>query len=288
MASLFGYEVESELPLRRLNQAPGTRGRLVVETTTERLFDPAETAHTDRLPDGRLFIATAERDGACIVHMPPTATFMLRTGDPLRIAVEPDQDGDGLLEHRFVSAAACMLLSMHGDVVLHASAVETGGRAVAFCGATGRGKSTLARALGELGHPVLSEDGIAISLDGGDPTAFPGARGVRIRDRNGSRGTKLVPDPGPAEPDPSPLAALVVLGARGPAFRTERLERSRALALLTSELVHTGGRESIASAFAGLAKLLHSVPSFAVSLPDDLAALPNAAQKVLDTLPDGG
>jgi len=288
MPSLFGYEVESDLPLRRLNQAPGTRGRLVVETTTERLFDPTEPAHTVRFPGGQLFMATAERDGGCVVHVPPTATFMLRTGDPLRIAVKPDQDGGGLLEHRFVSAAACMLLSMCGDVVLHASAVESGGRAVVFCGKTGRGKSTLARALGGLGHPVLSEDGIAISISGQDPTAFPGARGIRIRGTDGSRGAKLVPDPGPAEPAPSPLATLVVLGERGPALSTEMLEPPRALALLTSELVHTGGRESIATAFGGLAKLLHSVPAVAVSLPDDLTALPNAAKKVLDTLPNRG
>jgi len=31
MGSLYGFEVESELPLRRLNRAPGERGTLRVE-----------------------------------------------------------------------------------------------------------------------------------------------------------------------------------------------------------------------------------------------------------------
>jgi hypothetical protein len=288
MPSLFGYEVESDLPLRRLNQAPGTRGRLVVETTTERLFDPAETAHTVRDPDGRLFLAAAERDGGCVVHMPPTATFLLRAGEPLRIAVKPGDGGDGLLEHRLVSAAACMLLSMHGDVVLHASAVEVEGQSVVFCGETWRGKSTLARVLGERGHPVLSEDGIAISLSADRPTAYPGARGVRVRRAGGGGTPELVPDPGPNEPSPSPLSALVVLEARRQSLSVEPLQNARALALLTSHLVHTGERDSIAASFRGLASLLHSVPAAAVSLPDDLSALPRAAQKMLDTLPGRG
>ena len=217
--------------------------------------------------------------------MPPTATFLLQAGDPARIVVQPGQDVDGLLEHRLVSAAACTLLSMRGDVVLHASAVEIGGEAVIFCGETGRGKSSLAHALGEPGHAVLSEDGIAISLAGAGPIAFPGARGVRVRSANGEDGTKLLPDPGPTEPAPSAVAAVVLLGGRGPALTVEPLDGARGLALLTSHLVHTGGRESIAAAFGSLATLLHSIPSLAASLPDDLAALPGASQELLDMLP---
>ncbi len=62
----------------------------------------------------------------------------------------------------------------------------------------------------------------------------------------------------------------------------ERLERARALALLTPNLIHSGGRGSIATAFQRLAALLSTVPAFEISLPDDLAALPGACEALLD------
>jgi hypothetical protein len=177
---------------------------------------------------------------------------------------------------------------MRGDLVLHASAVELGGRAVLFCGPTLRGKSTLARALGEAGCRVLGEDGIAIGLGGDRPTAFPGARGVRVRshDRGGDghRRASLVADPGAGEPLPCPVGAIVLLGERGDALEVEPLEAAQALALLTPNLIHSGGRAAIGATFARLATLLCSVPAFRVSLPDDLGALPTTTRKLLALL----
>jgi hypothetical protein len=135
--------------------------------------------------------------------------------------------------------------------------------------------------LGEAGHPVLGEDGIAISLDG-EPAALPGARGVRRR-RPRSRAVDLVPDPGPTEPGPSPVGAVVLLGERGEGLEIERLEPARALALLTPNLVHSGGRRSIGVAFNRLAALLGSTPAYEARLPDDLEALPDAAERLLES-----
>ncbi|HWA54220.1 MAG TPA: hypothetical protein VG816_08620, partial [Solirubrobacterales bacterium] len=177
-----------------------------------------------------------------------------------------------------------------GDLVLHASAVEVDGRAVIFCGPTQRGKSTLARALGEGGYRLLGEDGVAIELGGDGPTAFPGARGVRSRSRGaeGRSRTDLIADPGGGAPLPCPVVAVVLLEERAEELRVERLEPARALALLTPNLVHSGWREAIGAAFANLAALLGSVPAYAASLPDDLAALPASAQSLLDATASEG
>jgi hypothetical protein len=105
---------------------------------------------------------------------------------------------------------------------------------------------------------------------------------VRRRDGEGWRRTELLGDPGPGEPPPCPVAAVVLLGERGEALEVEPLEPARALALLTPNLIHTGGRASIAAAFARLATLLRSVRAFGVSLPDDLGELPAATRKMLD------
>lgn len=291
MGSLFGFEIKSDLPLRRLNAAAGTRGELVIALATEPLDargqEPVSTLVDDA---GRSWYASYElEDGRCLLELPPSGSFLV---DPLagRVDVERQDGDDELLEHRIVSSALCVLLALRGDLVLHASAVETGGRATLFCGPTQRGKSTLARALGEAGYRLLGEDGIAIELEGDRPTAFPGARGVRSRshDEQGRNRTDLIDDPGGGAPPPCPVAAIVLLEERGEALAIDRLEPARALALLTPNLVHSGARGAIGGAFANLATLLGSVPAFAASLPDDIDLLSKSAQGLLDATSHDG
>jgi hypothetical protein len=290
MGSLYGFEVKAELPLRRLNAAAGTRGELTIEVADRPLAvtrgEPVSTLVGD---DGRRFYASHELNGRCLLELPPSGEFLL---DPaaVRVTVGVGDDDAVLREHRIVSSAAGTLLAMRGDLVLHASAVAVGGGAVVFCGPTGRGKSTLALALGEAGHPVLAEDGVAIDLEPEDPVAYPGARGIRVRglSADGSRRTDLVEDPAPAEPPPCPVAAAVLLGERGGELAVEPLPAARALALLTPNLTHSGGRAAIAAAFARLARLLGAVPAFRASLPEDLDSLPTAAADLLDGVASRG
>lgn len=287
MSSLYGFEVKSDLPLQRLNSAPGTRGELRIEAAVSPLALPVhEPVGKLVSDDGRCWYASyALADGSCLLELPPTGRFLLeRTAS--RVVVDNEDDDSELLEHRIVSSAACTLLSMHGDLVLHASAIEAGGRAVLFCGPTQRGKSTLARALGEAGHRLLGEDGIVIELGDGKPIAFPGARGVRLRslDEEGRTRTDLLPDPGDGEPHPCRVAAIVLLGERGTRLKVEPLEPARALALLTPNLVHSGSREAIGGAFANLAALLGRTPAFAASLPDDLEGLAANTEGLLDAI----
>lgn len=292
MGSLYGFEVKSELPLRRLNAAAGTRGELRIEPAREPLGVPGQEPVSTLVDEkGQCWYASYElEDGACLLDLPPSGSFLLEP-DTGRIVVERDGDGDDdMLEHRIASSALCTLLAMRGDLVLHAAAVETGGRAVVFCGPTQRGKSSLARALGEAGNRLLGEDGVAIKLGEESATAFPGARGVRIRSRddNGRRHTELLSDPGAGEPPPCPVATVVLLGPRGGALEIEPLEPARALAMVTPNLVHSGAHAAIGDAFGSLAGLLSLAPVFRVSLPDDLDALPEAAMDLLDKVAGRG
>ncbi len=289
MGSLYGFEVESELPLRRLNAAGGTRGQLTIEVAEHRSPDvaPVSTLVDEK---GACWYASYElENGNCLLELPPTGSFLLEpaTGG---VGVDRDDADDDLLEHRVASSAICTLLAMRGDLVLHAAAVEVGRKAVAFCGPTQRGKSTLARTLGEDGRRLLGEDGIAIEVEENRATAYPGARGVRTRgsDGDGRQRVELLADPGPGEPPPCPVAAIILLGERGDALEVEPLEPARALALLTPNLIHCGTRAAIAAAFANLAALLRVVPAFKASLPDDLAALPASAEEMLDRVAERG
>jgi hypothetical protein len=290
MGSLYGFDVKAELPLRRLNAAAGTRGELTIEVADRPLAvtrgEPVSTLVGD---DGRCFYASHELNGRCLLELPPSGEFLLDP-DAVLMTVGVGDDDAALREHRIVSSAVGTLLAMRGDLVLHASAVAVDDRAVVFCGPTGRGKSTLALALGEAGNPMLGEDGVAIDLEGGDPVAFPGARGIRVRslDVDGSRRTDLIEDPAPGEPPPCPVAAVVLLGERGEELSIEPLPAARALALFTPNLTHSGGRGAIAAAFGRLARLLGTVPAFRASLPEDLDSLPAAAADLLDGVASRG
>jgi hypothetical protein len=285
VGSLFGFEIKSDLPLRRLNDTKGTRGELVVSLAGEPLSRPDEEPVSTLVDDaGRCWYASYElEDGRCLIELPPSGSFLIDPGAG-RILVDRQDGDDELLEHRIASSALCVLLALRGDLVLHASAVEVDGHTTLFCGPTQRGKSTLAHALGEAGYRLLSEDGIAIELGGDKPIAFPGARGVRSRrrDEEGRNRTDLIDDPGGGAPPPCPVTAVVLLEERGESLTVDRLEPARALALLTPNLVHSGSRGAIGGAFANLATLLGSVPAFSASLPDDLDLLSKSAQGLLD------
>jgi hypothetical protein len=64
------------------------------------------------------------------------------------------------------------LLQQRGLLVLHGSSVCIEGSAVAFLGGKGWGKSTLAAALYYLGHSVVTDDIVAVSLGPADAPAI--------------------------------------------------------------------------------------------------------------------
>ena len=65
------------------------------------------------------------------------------------------------------------LLRLRGVTCLHASAVAIEDVAVAFVGAQGAGKSTTAAALARRGHPVISDDIVALAERDGEFYVYP-------------------------------------------------------------------------------------------------------------------
>jgi len=67
-----------------------------------------------------------------------------------------------------------LLLHQQGALALHGSAIETPRGVVAFVGASGNGKSTLAMALHDRGHRLVADDICAVVLDDNRrPVAMP-------------------------------------------------------------------------------------------------------------------
>ncbi len=74
------------------------------------------------------------------------------------------------------------LLSMDGALVLHASAVEVDGGALAFIGYSGQGKTTLATLFCAAGYLLVTDDVLPVAVDGqGTATCAPGGILLRVR-----------------------------------------------------------------------------------------------------------
>ncbi|MFC3580839.1 HPr kinase/phosphorylase [Sphingomonas hylomeconis] len=101
---------------------------------------------------------------AFLIVVPGIIRMLVSNGADIRYALI----GDTAIEDAvaFLSGTGFgILLHQRERILLHASAVRVGNRAVLFCGASGAGKSTLAGALVTAGYDLVSDDFCAISID---------------------------------------------------------------------------------------------------------------------------
>ena len=293
MGSVYGYELESELPLRRVRDLPGPRGSLRLERGAEDSLDrPGEliAAH-DWGPGGNRF-ELVSRERTLLLSWTVSGAF----------EIDPAAGWIGVLtpefsEHRLASTVIPLLLAERGDLVFHASAVAVGGRAVLFCAPSGRGKSTLALQAHRLGHGVLSDDGAVVEVGRGG-TAWPGLHGVVVEEAGGA-GTRTgaVEARSPmsrrrrlrmlaADPDcgPAPVAAICELTERGDDLSVARLSPVEAVPALDHCLIHAGGSGSLRRAFSLLARLVERTPVFRVAMPDAMSRAGAATAGLLEAV----
>lgn len=96
-------------------------------------------------------------NGEARVEISAVAAYRVEQGR--RITVAPTPGGEGRAVALFLLRAACGILWLQrGLFAMRASTIEIDGRAVALAGISGIGKSTLAAALVEAGHRLLSDD----------------------------------------------------------------------------------------------------------------------------------
>jgi hypothetical protein len=91
-----------------------------------------------------------------------------------------DGVSDATIDHLYHNQVLPLALSKSGRVVLHASAIEASGQAIAFVGASGRGKSTLAVAFARDGIPCIADDGLLLDAEDGSLWTVPGHPSIRL------------------------------------------------------------------------------------------------------------
>lgn len=128
-----------------------------------------------------------ETDDTAIDYSGPDEYYLLyqvatiRIRDGREIVVDPrDDPPHEVLRHVVLGPALNYLLHQRGHFVLHASTVEIEGRAVAFLGESGQGKTTTAMAFLLEGFPVLSDDVATIEFGPDGPRVQSGYPAIKL------------------------------------------------------------------------------------------------------------
>jgi len=128
--------------------------------------------------DGERFQADPEK---CHLTYDGVGSFLIESGE--RIQYDPataQATQTGAFRKILLNQGLGLLLHQRGYLVLHASAVSIGGRAVVFLGERGAGKSTTAAALHLRGFPVIADDVVGITIENGEPTVVPGVAHLHL------------------------------------------------------------------------------------------------------------
>ncbi|NCF65088.1 MAG: hypothetical protein GWP61_03885 [Chloroflexi bacterium] len=108
-----------------------------------------------------------------------------------------------------LSPILTLVFNLRGFDGIHAATVQIGSGAVAFCGASGQGKSTLAAYFNSLGWPILSDDFLVLADSDGHITVSRGLPEVRLWPSSYERFAEL--HSRPARPDVSSAKLIVDL-----------------------------------------------------------------------------
>ena len=115
---------------------------------------------------------TIERDEA-IFYFREIGLFIVRGGKTITLI--PAAESSPLLTRQvLVGTIMATLLYQRGLLVLHASAVNVNGEAIAFLGQSGEGKSSMAAAFEAQGYGIITDDVAPIDLDSNIVTVAPG------------------------------------------------------------------------------------------------------------------
>lgn len=164
---LCGWRVHSELDLPELvpwtgeDRTPDIVIRL--GDVSDRLDDPVENGPFLQI----------DRRGVCLLRLDNVAAYLVRGPGEVIIARRPGAT-DVEVRVFLLSSVLGLLCHKRGLLPLRASCIAIDGKAVAFCGPSGVGKSTAAAQFALRGYPLLADDVCVIDAHAaGGPHVLP-------------------------------------------------------------------------------------------------------------------
>lgn len=307
---LYGLDIVSEVDLyaRRSSSA-------AAPDVTVRMGEPVPA--TRDVPDGELAAQWTTGSGltASFVRR-PDGSHLLRFESTCDVVVP--ESADRVTVHMVEGVPEAMagvlvggtvlswLLMLRGELVLHASAVDVGGRALGFVGSSGMGKTTMATVMCRDGGLLVTDDVLRVARDAtGTHRCALGATELRLRaaasglvddfaEGGGShratadeRRALTVPA---ATADDLPVTALLVPRPRrdgGGLSLTRVPPAAAALTLLGfPRILGIRDQRMLAGQFVQMTDLAERVPVFVADVPWGPPFEPDLASRLLAELDD--
>ncbi|RPF71532.1 phosphoenolpyruvate carboxykinase (ATP) [Aurantiacibacter spongiae] len=242
-------------------------------------------------PAGDTLAEFHRENGGYLVRFRGQADFHIDAGTQVAICVPVPGLSASVVDTLYRNSVLPMLGNHGNGLNLHGSAVAIGDVAVAFTGLSRRGKTTLAGAMARTGHPLVSEDVLALERRGDDFWVQPMRPSLRVfgdsarylfgeRETNSAVGEKA--DYAFAAEIPFadrslPLAAIHILGpGTAPTVSIEPVGEAAALAEMLNHafILDVEDRQRLQAHFDRMADLARMVPCLALDYPRQFDHLP--------------
>jgi hypothetical protein len=234
-----------------------------------------------------------------MLHWVQFGSAHIRDGREITLYPLPGVD-EWLLRHVLTGPVMGAVLNQRACLTLHASTVSIDGGGVAFVGEKGRGKSTTAATLVARGHPLVTDDILALSF-GPTITVVPGIPVMKLWDDSVRAGLSEEPATLPVfqagyakrmrwlksdAGGPIPLSVIYVLDFADDVAASIRIEACTPqqafhyLALHEYTRSTLGGRLMFPPDLGRAARLVREVPVRRLLRPRSLDALPELAARI--------
>ena len=191
-----GIRVSSEIALsapRSPKGDPSDVDAAIVlgENRTPPFERPSDDVVAELIVDGFPWYTFCRVDGGYVGRLPGIADFVI-SADLKRVVCHPVTDGRmHVLPIVIPGTVTAFLLAMSGRCVLHGSAVDLGGRAMAFVGASGQGKSTMAALFCAAGAALVTDDVLPLEFEPSEEGAdsvycLRSGSEIRLREKSAS------------------------------------------------------------------------------------------------------
>ena len=284
--SLHGLRVCSDIPLSARSLTGGDPDVTVVWGERRVI--------TQNTPAGQVIAQCSFGNGAGYTHTQTEGGYTLRFHTRCEFQIDRElrsvtvhlspTDDPEFAALLLAGNVMAFILTLMGECVLHASAVEFGDVALAFVGRSGGGKSTLAALCCAGGAKLITDDLLRLDMAGDPIRCFASTAEIRLRPRAAAladlfsgRATRSTADRRLAihldvAAGPRPRLGAIVIPRPTRNCQTlgvERLPATRALYLLSSypRVIGWQNEELIRQQFVGLARVAKTVPIFQAVIP---------------------
>lgn len=305
-SSLYGVRIASEWPLPP-GLAPPSSGppeiTIHASIPPALLGEVAEALRAEPPEEGRWYVQRALADGATYLCWTGLFEFVV-SASGAEVCSRPLAGATDEAFHTYLfNQVLSFALLCRGVEPLHSTSVVVDGRAVAFLGDCGYGKSSLGAAFVSAGHRLLTDDLLVVDERSGGWIGHPGPSRMKLFPEmadhffgpgaarvpmNGGTPKAVLRIPGTSmQRVPAPLAALLFLHPPGEGdgdgeVRLERATPREAFIGLTTNTFNDllRGPDRLRQHLAWASRVSVGVPVWRLSYPRDLAVVPRVVERV--------